>query len=140
MYSNHHALHSNTVSFVRVVRGSLRIDFQKIYAKWNLLGNMKKMRPTATFYDQPFKSSLFWEEEKPWKLQIWVLLYFYCKSFLKMGNFWTVDGRRSRLVSVSLSFQGDSILHKFFEKRFSGSPVRPKQSGIWRNKLLERSD
>jgi virulence-associated protein VapD len=49
-----------TDSFVRVVRGSLWIDFQKINEKWNLLENMKKMRPIATFYDQRFNSYPFW--------------------------------------------------------------------------------
>jgi hypothetical protein len=37
-------------------------QFKRIYEKWNLLENIKKMRPTATFYNQGFESYPFLEK------------------------------------------------------------------------------
>ena len=65
------------------------------------------------------------------KVSPWLAMHYFFTIlscyFLKIGNFWTVNRRRSRLVSVSSSFPRDSNSYKFFENRFTRSLVRREQ-------------
>ena len=123
--------------------GSYEVPCESIFKKfmWNGI-SWKIWRK----WDQPRSSTIngskvtIWEKNNSktkvanlsFTLIFVVILSF--ELFLSQNyNFWTVNRRRSRLVSFYSYFPGDSISRNFFENRFTGSLVRPEQSSRYLN-------
>jgi hypothetical protein len=75
--------------------------------------------PTSLFVHCFHESKMSWFLDWGLDLQITIMTLFFSQN----GNFLTVDRKRLRFVSVSLTLPGDSISFTFFVNQFTGSPV-----------------
>jgi hypothetical protein len=85
--------------------------FLHIFQEISFLMNVFKIDSQGASYD-PNKAigKMSWFLDRGLDLQIPILSCF----FLNIDNFWTIDCRKSRLVSFSLYFPGDFISHNVF--------------------------